>query len=171
MRQPESILPLNTSSWQYITQPSSIQSCFRIRTPFPPSCTCNGPRHERLPYLQRNPHRLVNGSSFQCFLLAFCSLRRLGYPIPGQTTVYDTIHTIDLENAPLNGGFLLKTLVLSIDPYMRGRMRDASIKSYVVSEPCRPYDLLADLGDVVDSQPSSWESRRHFPVFSMPRGT
>ncbi|KAF9222038.1 NAD(P)-binding protein [Gyrodon lividus] len=52
-----------------------------------------------------------------------------GYPIPGQTTVYDASQTIDLENAPLNAGFLLKTLVLSIDPYMRGRMRDAS-KSY-----------------------------------------
>ncbi|KAJ7819296.1 hypothetical protein B0H13DRAFT_2257624 [Mycena leptocephala] len=26
------------------------------------------------------------------------------YPIPGKTTVYDTTETIDLENAPLNGG-------------------------------------------------------------------
>jgi len=53
-----------------------------------------------------------------------------GYPEPGKTTVYDTTAKIDLENAPLNGGFLLKTLVLSIDPYMRGRMRSPEIKSY-----------------------------------------
>jgi len=55
-----------------------------------------------------------------------------GYPEPGKTTVYDTTAKIDLENAPLNGGFLLKTLVLSIDPYMRGRMRSPEIKSYTV---------------------------------------
>jgi len=53
-----------------------------------------------------------------------------GFPEPGKTTVYDDSQTIDLENVPLNGGFLVKTLVLSIDPYMRGRMRDPSIKSY-----------------------------------------
>jgi hypothetical protein len=50
----------------------------------------------------------------------------LGYPIPGQTTVYDASQTIDLESVPLNGGFLLKTLVLSLDPYIRNRMRGPS---------------------------------------------
>lgn len=55
------------------------------------------------------------------------------YPIPGRTVVYDAGQTIDLENVPLGGGILLKTLVLSIDPYLRGRMRDSSIKSYSVS--------------------------------------
>ncbi|KAL0961263.1 hypothetical protein HGRIS_006226 [Hohenbuehelia grisea] len=53
-----------------------------------------------------------------------------GYPIPGKTTVYDESQTIDLDNAPLNGGFLVKVLVLSIDPYMRGKMRAANTKSY-----------------------------------------
>jgi len=52
------------------------------------------------------------------------------FPIPGETTVYDTSQKIDLETVPLNGGFLTKTLVLSIDPYMRGRMRAAEEKSY-----------------------------------------
>lgn len=56
----------------------------------------------------------------------------IGYPIPGRTTVCDESETIDLENAPLNGGFLIKILSVSIDPYMRGRMRDPKIKSYVV---------------------------------------
>ncbi|KAI0040439.1 NAD(P)-binding protein [Auriscalpium vulgare] len=42
-----------------------------------------------------------------------------GYPVPGQTTVHDTTQTIDLENEPLNGGILAKTLVLSVDPVFR----------------------------------------------------
>ncbi|KZT03634.1 alcohol dehydrogenase [Laetiporus sulphureus 93-53] len=41
--------------------------------------------------------------------------------------------TIDLENAPLEGGFLVKTLVLSIDPYIRSRMRDSSITGYLAT--------------------------------------
>lgn len=57
------------------------------------------------------------------------------YPIPGRTMVYDASQTIDLENIPLKGGILLKTLVLSIDPSMRNSMRDPSIKSYSVSHP------------------------------------
>lgn len=54
------------------------------------------------------------------------------FPVPGKTTVCDTTQTIDLDTVPLNGGFLLKTLVLSIDPYQRGRMRDPAKKSYSV---------------------------------------
>jgi len=54
----------------------------------------------------------------------------LGYPEPGKTVVYDTSQTIDPDTVLLDGGFLVKVLVLSIDPYMRGRMRDPSIKSY-----------------------------------------
>jgi hypothetical protein len=41
---------------------------------------------------------------------------------PGKTLVYEASSVIDLENAPLNGGFLLKTLVLCIDFYMLPRM-------------------------------------------------
>ncbi|KAJ7844817.1 alcohol dehydrogenase [Mycena leptocephala] len=52
------------------------------------------------------------------------------FPIPGETTVYDVSQKIDLDTVPLNGGFLTQTLVLSIDPYMRGRMRAADVKSY-----------------------------------------
>nr|GAT44612.1 predicted protein [Mycena chlorophos] len=44
------------------------------------------------------------------------------YPVPGETTIYDTTAHIALDNVPLNGGFLAKTLILSIDPYLRGRM-------------------------------------------------
>lgn len=55
-----------------------------------------------------------------------------GYPDPEKTLKYDVSSTIDLQNVSLNGGFLIKTLVLSMDPYLRGRMRDPSIKSYNV---------------------------------------
>ncbi|KAH7912767.1 alcohol dehydrogenase [Hygrophoropsis aurantiaca] len=53
-----------------------------------------------------------------------------GYPIPGKTTIYDATETIELDSTPLNGGVLLKILVLSVDPYIRGRMRDPSKASY-----------------------------------------
>ncbi|GJE91329.1 NADP-dependent oxidoreductase [Phanerochaete sordida] len=62
-----------------------------------------------------------------------------GYPEPGKTTVYDDSQTIDLESVPLNGGVLVKILVVSVDPYLRGKMRDSSVKSYsaafVIGEP------------------------------------
>ncbi|KAF8996526.1 alcohol dehydrogenase [Cyathus striatus] len=53
-----------------------------------------------------------------------------GYPEPGKTTVYDITQTIDLDTAPLNGGVLLKILEVSIDPYLRGKMRAPNKKSY-----------------------------------------
>ncbi|KAJ7637432.1 hypothetical protein B0H17DRAFT_1339554 [Mycena rosella] len=53
-----------------------------------------------------------------------------GFPIPGETTVYDTSQTIDIDTTHLNGGFLVKTLVVSVDPYMRGRMRSPEKKMY-----------------------------------------
>ncbi|KAJ6533898.1 hypothetical protein DFH09DRAFT_1369943 [Mycena vulgaris] len=45
------------------------------------------------------------------------------YPVPGKTTVYDTTQSIDLDAVPLNGGFLVKVLILSVDPYMRALLR------------------------------------------------
>jgi NADPH-dependent curcumin reductase CurA len=53
-----------------------------------------------------------------------------GHPIPGEDLVYDNSQTIDLDNVPLNGGFLTKTLYISPEPYLRERMRDCSIDSY-----------------------------------------
>jgi len=72
-----------------------------------------------------------------------------GYPVPGETTVWDESQKIDLENVPLNGGFLLKVLVVSIDPYQRGKMRDAAIKSYsppyLIGEPLSNYGVVVVL--------------------------
>jgi len=47
-----------------------------------------------------------------------------GLPISGQTVICDKTPTIDIDNVPLNGGFLVKVLALSIDPFMRNRMRE-----------------------------------------------
>ncbi|KAF8119780.1 hypothetical protein EV363DRAFT_1195283, partial [Boletus edulis] len=46
-----------------------------------------------------------------------------GLPIPGQTTTFDASQTIDLDNVPLNGGILVKLLVLSLEPYIMARMQ------------------------------------------------
>lgn len=61
-----------------------------------------------------------------------CSTCFTGYPDPQRSVVYDESQTIDLDNVPLNGGFLIKAVALSIDPFMRSRMRDASIKQRFV---------------------------------------
>jgi NADPH-dependent curcumin reductase CurA len=59
-------------------------------------------------------------------------VRRTGYPEPGKTTITDSSEKIDLDAVALEGGALIKVLALSIDPYMRGRMREEHIQSYVV---------------------------------------
>lgn len=51
------------------------------------------------------------------------------FPVVGEhMKVVET--TIDLDAELPKGDFILKTLEISVDPYMRGRMRDISIKSY-----------------------------------------
>lgn len=55
-----------------------------------------------------------------------------GAPVPRKDLVHDTSETIDLDNVPLKGGILAKALVLSIDPYVRSRLREEHIKGYVV---------------------------------------
>ena len=49
---------------------------------------------------------------------------------PGVTVKY-VEEEIDLENAPLNGGVLVKVIARSADPYMRYRMRDPSLPAFV----------------------------------------
>ncbi|THU77047.1 hypothetical protein K435DRAFT_894435 [Dendrothele bispora CBS 962.96] len=72
-----------------------------------------------------------------------------GYPKPGKTTVYDTSSTIDIETLPLNGVVFVKVLYLSANPYMRGKMRDASIVSYSVRTVPRSTSLREKSGDIV----------------------
>ncbi|KAH7913965.1 alcohol dehydrogenase [Hygrophoropsis aurantiaca] len=84
-----------------------------------------------------------------------------GYPIPRKTTLYDDSPTIDLDNVPLNGGFLLKTLVLSIDPYMRGRMRDASKPSYVPAFELGKPLVNFGVGRILRSENSAFKAGDH----------
>ena len=54
------------------------------------------------------------------------------FPVPGNTTVMDTTRTIYPDAVPLNGGFLLETLVLTVEPCQRGRMRAPAVLSYAI---------------------------------------
>ncbi|KAK4521990.1 uncharacterized protein ATC70_004529 [Mucor velutinosus] len=51
------------------------------------------------------------------------------YPVEGEHMIVKKSE-IDLDAELPQGAILVKTLCLSVDPYMRGRMRDASTKSY-----------------------------------------
>lgn len=42
--------------------------------------------------------------------------------LTGETTLYDGDSVIDLENVSLNGGFLVQTIAVSIDPFLPVRM-------------------------------------------------
>ncbi|TDL15197.1 NAD-P-binding protein [Rickenella mellea] len=68
-----------------------------------------------------------------------------GYPEPGKTDKYDDSQTIDVENVPLNGGFLVKILYLSIDPYMKWRMETSTAMSYAppftIGEPLQNFGV------------------------------
>lgn len=55
---------------------------------------------------------------------------------PSHTEVEPEVHLkvvdeeIDLDNVPLNGGVLIKTLIMSSDPYVRYRLRDPSVEMF-----------------------------------------
>ncbi|KAF8321734.1 alcohol dehydrogenase [Clavulina sp. PMI_390] len=98
-------------------------------------------------------------------------------PVPGEHLIYEAdAETIDLENAPLNGGILAKLLYLSVDPYMRGRMRDPSIPSYSapfdvgsvpfggsVSKVLRSESPKYKVGDYVHIDPTPWRAYSIYP--------
>merc|ERR1711939_125932 len=52
-----------------------------------------------------------------------------GLPKVGQDLVVET-HDIDLDQELQNGSILVKNMYISLDPYMRGKMREAGTKSY-----------------------------------------
>ena len=53
-----------------------------------------------------------------------------GYLEAGKHIKYVTDRTIDIDTVDTQGGVVTKNLVVSIDPYMRGRMRVPEKKSY-----------------------------------------
>ncbi|KAF7292632.1 NAD(P)-binding protein [Mycena indigotica] len=107
--------------------------------------------------LASHAHRTQRPSALQLrpeWHVPLFSLRRWAdeledYPIPGETTVYDETEQIDLDTIPLNGGLLAKVLVLSVDPYLRGRMRSPEKKSYnlpfTLGEPIVGYGIAVVL--------------------------
>jgi hypothetical protein len=52
-----------------------------------------------------------------------------GLPVPGQDLVVET-REFDLNSPPPPGGVTTKNFYASLDPYQRGRMRPAEVKSY-----------------------------------------
>ncbi|KAG8932231.1 hypothetical protein FRC02_001436 [Tulasnella sp. 418] len=83
------------------------------------------------------------------------------YPIPGETLVYNTTSSIDISSVQLNEGILVKVLFLSIDPYMRGKMRDPSKPSYSPPyELGKPIDAYG-VGVVVRSEVSDFKPGDH----------
>ena len=79
--------------------------------------------------------------------------------------MYDTSETIDLENAPLNGGILVKVLVLSIDPYLRRMMVGPDVQNFSVSR--TPFSSRDNQSNLTSRQPHSssdnrtWNSHYH----------
>jgi NADPH-dependent curcumin reductase CurA len=62
----------------------------------------------------------------------------VGHFDPKEYIEIDTSEQIDTNTVPLNGGVLLKTLTLSIDPYQKERMRDEEEESYMVCPTINP---------------------------------
>jgi hypothetical protein len=81
-------------------------------------------------------------------LTLFCVVILDSYQ-PGKSTVYDVSQRIDIDTVPLNGGILLKTLFLGIDPYILARMRPKS-----PSWPVCSWSPLIDV--LIDTEPSDW---------------
>ncbi|KAK7458800.1 hypothetical protein VKT23_009806 [Stygiomarasmius scandens] len=83
-----------------------------------------------------------------------------GLPEPGKSALYDTTNTIDPEAVPLNGSVLIKLLYISIDPLMRGQMRDSSLPSsfpfpaYSIGQPTYGYGV----GKIIRSEKDGLEN-------------
>ncbi|MCO5613620.1 hypothetical protein L7F22_067898 [Adiantum nelumboides] len=56
--------------------------------------------------------------------------RPIGQYKAGEHTIFDSSKSIDIENVPLNGGFLTRLIFLSPEPYLRHRMREPKESGY-----------------------------------------
>jgi NADPH-dependent curcumin reductase CurA len=74
-----------------------------------------------------------------------------GYPQAGKHLKYVQDRTIDIDTVDCQGGIVTKNLVISIDPYMRGRMRAAELKSYSPAFPLNQPLTNFFVGKVVKS--------------------
>lgn len=78
--------------------------------------------HKRTLSLQRIPNWCVFLQDIHYGDIAKSTTLSSGYPVPGKTTIHDTSETIDPAHVHLDGGILIKILVLSIDPFLRNLM-------------------------------------------------
>jgi NADPH-dependent curcumin reductase CurA len=74
----------------------------------------------------------------------------VNFPEPGVHLANET-REFDLDQAPPHGGVVIRSLYISLDPYMRGRMRDPKFQSY-----SPPYELgepltAIGLGQIISS--------------------
>ncbi|KZV65435.1 NAD-P-binding protein [Peniophora sp. CONT] len=81
---------------------------------------------------------------------------------PGVHVKYDDSCIIDLDTVKLNGGFLVKTLCLGIDPSMRmrmhgGRMLDPKIQAYVPAYELNQPLIGYGVGKVIRSEDDSYK--------------
>lgn len=79
-----------------------------------------------------------------------------GYPVPGEHLVVEAAG-YDSNVAAPNNGVVLQSLYTSFDPYMRGRMRPAEIKSYAPAFDLNKPVQSATIGKIVRSNNASYK--------------
>ncbi|KAF4439118.1 hypothetical protein F53441_12669, partial [Fusarium austroafricanum] len=77
-----------------------------------------------------------------------------GLPVAGEHLVIED-RPIDIDSAP-EGGVVLEMLYASFDPYLRGKMRDPSIKSYAPAFELNSPIVNGTLGKVIKSNNSDF---------------
>ncbi|CAH7666231.1 hypothetical protein BY996DRAFT_4634577 [Phakopsora pachyrhizi] len=80
-----------------------------------------------------------------------------GYPIEGQHIRYYDSEQLDTDSIELRGGVLLRNIVVSIDPYQRGRMRDPKTKSYASAYELNKPIFNFGVGRVIRSDNSNFK--------------
>ncbi|KAH9918900.1 NAD-P-binding protein [Epithele typhae] len=88
------------------------------------------------------------------------------YPVVDQHLAYDDSQTVDPVTDPLDGGFLVKVLYLSVDPYLRRRMTpggapEESIQPFAINEPLVNYGV----GVVLRSEHAKIKAGSHLVGF------
>ncbi|KAK5940066.1 hypothetical protein PMZ80_007484 [Knufia obscura] len=77
-----------------------------------------------------------------------------GAPVPGKDLVVEDVQSV--SEAP-KGGILIQVLYSSLDPYLRGLLRDPSIKSYFPAfQPGNPMQTLS-IGKVIQSSTNQFK--------------
>ncbi|MCJ1443986.1 MAG: hypothetical protein MMC23_004486 [Stictis urceolatum] len=76
-------------------------------------------------------------------------------PVPGRDLTIED-RSFDLDQAPPHDGLVVKNLYVSFDPYLRGRMREQHVKSYLPAFPLGEPIVSFALFKVVKSASSKW---------------